>query len=146
MESFLQPAAWWFIIGFIFLLLEFVVPGFILFFFGVGAWLVAILLLLFDISLNTQLIVFLIASIATVLLFRKWLRNLLWNKKSNSPEIEDDFVGKQAVAESIISSSHNGRVQFKGSSWNAKSADTIAPGDSVQIIGTDSITLIVKSI
>jgi len=40
--DFLSPALIWFITGIIFLLLEFVVPGIILFFFGCGAILAAI--------------------------------------------------------------------------------------------------------
>src|SRR5688572_13114066 len=63
MEIFYNAAVIWFIVGFIFFLLEFVVPGLILFFFAVGAWLVAILSLFIDLSINSQLLIFLATSI-----------------------------------------------------------------------------------
>lgn len=145
MESFLNAAVIWFILGFIFLLLEFLVPGLILFFFAVGAWIVAILCLIFDPSINTQLIVFLGSSLITILLFRKWVRNLLWSRKYSTEIIEDEFLGKTAKAETSIAPGQNGKVDFKGTSWDACSEDIIGKGENVTIIGNESILLIVKS-
>jgi membrane protein implicated in regulation of membrane protease activity len=36
-------------------------------------------------------------------------------------------------------------VDFKGTSWDARSADDIEKGEDVIIVGNDSILLIVKS-
>ncbi|MEO6893644.1 MAG: NfeD family protein [Ginsengibacter sp.] len=145
MESFLSAAVIWIIIGFIFFLLEFVVPGLILFFFAVGAWIVAILCLFIDISINTQLIIFLISSIASILLLRKWLSKLLWERKHSSELLEDEFLGKTAKAETAISPGENGKVDFKGTTWPAASEDIIEKGENVIIIGNESILLLVKS-
>jgi inner membrane protein len=144
MESFLNAAVIWFIIGFACFLLEFVLPGLILFFFAVGAWIVAILSLFIDMDLNTQLIVFLTASILTILLFRNWVKKIIWTKQP-STELEDEFLGKTGKAETSIGPGQNGKVYFKGTSWDAKSADNIEKGEDVIIIGNDSILLIVKS-
>ena len=81
MEILLTAAVIWIIIGFVFFLLEFVFPGLILFFFALGAWIVAILGLFVDMSINEQLIIFLISSIVTILLLRKWLSKILWKRK-----------------------------------------------------------------
>jgi inner membrane protein len=81
MDDFSNPAVMWFIAGFILFILEFALPGFILFFFGVGAWIVALLALLFDISLNMQLVIFLTASVLTILLFRKSMQKIILGKK-----------------------------------------------------------------
>ncbi len=142
MESFYDAAVIWFIAGFVFFLLEFAVPGLILFFFGVGAWIVAVLALFVDLPINAQLIIFLAASLLTILLFRKWMKKIIWTKKHAS-EIEDEFIGKTGKAETFISLGQNGKVAFKGTSWDAKSADTIEPGENVTIIGNESILLIV---
>ncbi len=144
MESFYNAAVIWFIAGFIFFLLEFAVPGLILFFFAVGAWVVAILSLFFDLSVNTQLIIFLTSSILTILFFRTWVKKIIWTKRSSS-EIEDEFIGKTGRAETFIGPGQNGKVDFKGTSWDACSEDLIEKDEKVTIIGNESILLIVKS-
>lgn len=125
-------------------LLEFAVPGLILFFFAVGAWIVAILSLFLDLSINGQLLIFLASSLVTIALFRKWVKKMIWIKKHSS-EIEDEFIGKTGRAETFIGPGQNGKVDFKGTSWDACSEDIINKGEHVTIVGNDSILLIVKS-
>jgi membrane protein implicated in regulation of membrane protease activity len=144
MEGFKNPAVIWFIAGFILFLLEFAVPGLILFFFAVGAWIVAILSLFFDFSINTQLVIFLTSSVLTILLFRKWVKKIIWIRKHSS-EIEDELIGKTGKAETFIGPGQNGKVDFKGTIWDARSEDIINKGENVTIIGNDSILLIVRS-
>ena len=60
--------------------------------------------------------------------------------------LEDEYVGKIALAETSITPNENGRVEFKGTSWDAKSDEYILAGQKVQIIETKSILLIVKPI
>ncbi len=145
MEKFLSAAVIWFIIGFLLFLLEFVVPGLILFFFAVGAWFVAVLSLFLDVPINVQLIIFVISSVLSILLLRKWLSKILWKKKHSTELLEDEFLGKTAKAETPIAPGENGKVEFKGTSWQAASEDVIEKGENVTIIGNDSILLIVKS-
>lgn len=145
MESLLSAAVIWIIIGFILFVLEFVLPGLVLFFFAVGAWIVAILCLFIDLSINQQLIIFLITSIVSILLLRKWFSKILWKKKHSSELLEDEFLGKIAKAETAISPGENGKVDFKGTTWQAASEDFIEKDENVIIIGNDSILLKVKS-
>ena len=136
----------WFILGFLFFLLEFVVPGFILFFFGIAAWLVAIITFFVPIGLDTQLIVFLVSAVITVVLFRKYLKEKLGMYREGPTILEDEYIGKIALAETEITPTENGKVEFKGTSWDAKSDDYIVAGQKVEIIETRSILLIVKPI
>ncbi len=136
----------WFTVGFAFFLLEFTVPGFILFFFGIAAWLVAILTLFMPISFDTQLSIFLVSAIVTVILFRKILKNKIGMYREGPTVLEDEYIGKIALAETAITPNENGKVEFKGASWDAKSDDYILAGQKVQIIETRSILLIVKPI
>jgi membrane protein implicated in regulation of membrane protease activity len=145
MESLQHAAVIWIIIGFVLFLLEFVLPGLILFFFAVGAWIVAILCLFIDLSINQQLIIFLISSVVTILLLRKWLSKILWKRKHSTELLEDEFLGKTAKALTDISPGENGKVDFKGTTWQAGSEDTIEKGENVIIIGNESILLLVKS-
>lgn len=144
MGDFSNPAVLWAIIGFVLFLLEFAVPGFILFFFGVGAWIVALLALFIDMPINVQLLLFLGASIITTLLFRKSLHTIMRGKKG-AVELEDEFIGKTGRSETPIAPGKNGKVYFKGTSWDAASDDVIGPDEAVTIIGNESIVLIVKS-
>ena len=145
MESFLSTPVVWFVIGFILFLLELVVPGLILFFFAIGAWIVSVLSLFTDISINEQLIIFVISSVLSILLLRKWLSKIIWKRKHSTELLEDEFLGKIAKAESDISPGQNGKVEFKGTSWQAASTDIIYKGDNVIIVGNESILLNVKS-
>ena len=145
MEVFQHVAVIWFFIGLLLFLLEFALPGFILFFFGAGAWIVAIVALFTDISLNTQLIIFLGSSLLNVLLFRNWIRTKLGMGKKSPQALEDEFIGQSAKAETSIAPGMNGKVSFRGTSWEAASNDTIAAGENVIITGNKSILLIVSS-
>jgi len=144
MDILYSAAVIWFIIGFVCFILEFLLPGLILFFFAVGAWIVAILSLFIDMSINTQLILFLASSMLTILLFRKWVKKIIYLKK-HSTELEDEFLGKTGKAETFIGPGRNGKVGFRGTRWDALSEDIIEEGENVTIIGNDSIVLIVKS-
>lgn len=144
MDRFFTAAVIWFGIGFICFLLEFVLPGLILFFFAIGAWIVALLSFFFDLSLNTQLVLFLGSSLLTILLFRKWVKKIMWTR-NRSTELEDEFLGKTARAESFIGPGQMGKVDFKGTTWDAQSTDVIEKGENVLITGNDSIILIVQS-
>lgn len=146
MDEFRNISVLWFVIGFVFFLLEFVVPGFILFFFGVAAWVVALLTLVFDIGLNAQLIIFLGTALLTVALLRKWLSNKIGMYREGPRVLEEEYVGKTALAETAIAPGKNGKVEFRGTSWDASSEDYIEAGQSVLIIETRSIILIVKQI
>jgi inner membrane protein len=145
MPSLFNPAVLWFIIGFILFLLEFAVPGLILLFFAIGAWVVAILSLFWDISINTQIVVFITSSLLSVLFFRKWVKRIISSQKGSSEIMEDEFIGKIAKAETNIAPGLNGKVAFKGTSWDACSDDMIYKGENVVVVGNESIILKVKS-
>ena len=145
MDNLYNAAVIWFIAGFVLFVLEFAIPGFILFFFAVGAWVVAILTLFIDLSINSQLIIFMISSVLSILLFRNWVKKIILVRKHSSEVIEDEFLGKTGKAETTIGPEYKGKVNFKGTTWDAASEDYIEKGENVTIVGNDSILLIVKS-
>lgn len=145
MDQFFSTPVIWFIIGFIFFLLEFAVPGFILFFFGLGAWTVAALVMLTDISLNTQIMTFLGVSLLSVIVLRSWIRKKLRMTSPRDRDLPDEIIGKTATAETPIMPGRQGKVRFRGTSWNAASTDVIEEGQEVTIVGYESILLHVKS-
>jgi len=134
----------WFVLGFVLFLLEFVVPGLVLFFFGIGAWVVACLCLAFDLSINYQLIIFIASSGLNLLLFRKWIKTKLGIGKHSTELMDDEFLGKIGKAETSIIPGEKGKVDFKGTTWDATSEELVEKGDNVVIVGNDSIILKVK--
>jgi membrane protein implicated in regulation of membrane protease activity len=86
----------WFLIGLVLFLLELVVPGFIIFFFGFGAWVTALICLLFHPGTNLEIIIFAVTSVLSLLALRKIIQNKFFYSKSNSSEaVEDEFTGKE---------------------------------------------------
>jgi len=147
--NWLSPALIWFIIGLIFILIEFGIPGLITVFFGIGAWLVALLCLIFNIPLNLQLFIFLIGSIIPLIFLRKWFKTLIEGRSVASPvniEELEEFLGKKALVVEEITPDKKGKVEFRGSTWNAEAYETIPKGITVEIIDKSNITLVVKSL
>jgi membrane protein implicated in regulation of membrane protease activity len=143
-NSWLKPEVIWFAIGLIFLVIEFAAPGMIIAFFGFGAWVVAIICLVNDISFTTQLIVFLITSVLSLTFFRKYFKRVFNLESIQNQENEDEFIGHKAICTVDIKENKPGKVEFKGAGWAAESDAEINKGDTVKIIDRNSITLIVE--
>ncbi len=147
-KDFLQPEIIWFLVGLVLLILEFALPGLIIAFFGVGAWIVALVCLITDIGINTQLIIFIISSVLSLLCLRKWLKGIFLGhsvSKQNLKENLDEFIGQKAVVKEKIIPKAGGKVEFHGTNWLAQADEEIAEGVMVQIISKDNITLKVKT-
>ena len=145
MENLLNPPVIWFIAGFILLILELIIPGFVIIFFGVGAWITALVCILFGINIHVQVIIFTISSVILLIVFRKYFKSRFFKEnKSISDALEDEFIGKTAVVESEIKKGIPGKISFKGTNWTAISDTTILKGEIVEITGKESINMIVK--
>jgi len=143
--GFFTPTVMWFLTGLVLLLLELIIPGFVIVFFGAGAWVTAIVCLIFDIGINAQMAVFTASSVLLLLLLRRYLRKQFFSEdKSVVETLTDEFIGKTAVVESDIKKGFPGKVSFKGTTWSASSDAYIRKGQLVEIIGKESINLIVK--
>ena len=140
-----KPEVIWFIIGLVLFLLELVLPGFVIFFFGVGAWITALLCLFAHPGTNLQIIVFAITSVLSLLALRKIIqKKFFYSKVDRSSAVEDEFTGKDAVAATNFGKDKIGKVEFKGTTWNAESESEIKKGQIVVIIEKDSFKLIVE--
>ena len=149
LKEFLKPELIWFLIGTLLLLAEFAIPGLIVFFFGVGAWIVAGVCLLTDISLNMQLGIFIGSSILSLVLLRSWLKGMFVGHVKAKQDLTEDlqeFVGERAVVKETITPKRTGKVELHGTNWTAEAAEEIAEGAVVEIVGKDSLTLKVKTV
>ena len=151
-KEFLKPELIWFLVGLLLLIFEFMLPGLIVAFFGVGAWLVALLCLLSDYvqgSINTQLIIFIVASVLSLLCLRRWLKGIFMGhivSKQDMTENLEEFIGQRAVVIETITPKAGGKVEFHGTNWEAFADEEIAGGAVVEIIGKENITLKVKAV
>lgn len=142
---FSKPELVWFIIGLALFLLELVLPGFVIFFFGVGAWVTALLCLIANPGINLQAIVFGVTSILSLLLLRRIIqKRFFYSKDELSKEVEDEFTGKEAVAVNDFEPGQTGKVDFKGTSWKAESDSSIHKGDRVIVKEKENFKLIVE--
>ncbi len=152
LKEFLRPELIWFLVGLVLLIMEFALPGLIIFFFGVGAWIVAIICLLstyVDSSINAQLIIFIVSSVLSLLILRKWVKGVFLGHSGAKQDLREDikeFIGERAVVIEAITPKAGGKVEFHGTNWEARADGDIAVGAVVEIIGKDNITLEVKAI
>ncbi|MEI6056344.1 MAG: NfeD family protein [Lentisphaerota bacterium] len=145
--EFWKPEIIWCIIGLIMLFGEFACPGFVILFFGIGAFVVALVTLFVDISINVQIVIFLLSSILSIFLLRKWLKSIFagfLTGKNSLPKNIDSFVGKTAVAAENIEPNSIGKVEFHGTLWNAVSETPITKGTLVVIKKQNNLTFEVK--
>nr|WP_321405434.1 NfeD family protein [uncultured Carboxylicivirga sp.] len=143
MEILSNAAVIWFIAGVILLLLEFVIPGIFIMFFGIGAWITALCVYLFEPSLGIQFLIFSATSILSLVFLRKVIM-----KKTQNVEVDADeeFIGHQGTCLTPINEEEAGRIEFKGTQWTAVSDVAIEANQKVRIISKDGLTLRVEPV
>jgi len=142
---FSKPEMIWFMIGLVLFLLELVVPGFVIFFFGVGAWVTALVCLISDPGINIQAVIFVVVSVLALVGLRKIItKKFFYSKDKLSEEVEDEFTGKEAIALADFDTDKKGKVEFKGTNWKAESGSEIKAGQTVIIIEKENFKLIVE--
>ena len=141
-----NPILVWFLIGLALVISEFLLPGVILVFFGVGAWVVSLTtwIGLTD-GLTGQLLVFAISSILLLVLLRRWFQAKFLGHQTGEQDPYDnldDLAGEIVVVTENVSAD-GGKVEFKGAAWSARSETEIRAGERATVTAVDGITLIV---
>ena len=135
----LSTALVWFLIGVLFLIAEFIIPGFVIIFFSAGAWITALVLWMFDISLHIQIILFIVSSLVLLFTLRKYGMNIF--KGTTRENIDDHYadskIGQTAIVTKAISPTKPGEVKMLGSFWMA-TADTQIDVDTSVIVESQS--------
>ncbi|MFP4546863.1 MAG: NfeD family protein [Fidelibacterota bacterium] len=145
LQTFISPGLIWFLIGLVFILLEFIIPGVIIIFFGVGAWVTALALLFFNFGINTQLVIFLVASLVFLVVLRNKVQSIFVGKsEGNINEEIDGIIGQKVKVTRKITPNEAGKVLLNGTSWRAESVAKIEVDSIVEIIDKNNLTLIVK--
>ncbi len=108
----------WTLVGFVFLALEFVTTTMHSAFFAAGAFLVAILVAAHvGGPMWVQLLTFTLFSLLTLLIIRPFVVQKL---KLSQTRVVDTMIGERAIAMEDIAAAGFGKVEMRGSSWNAR--------------------------
>ena len=142
----MNAAMIWLTVGCVLMLAEFVVPGFIIFFFGAGAVLTSAALLVTPMGLAGQFTVFLASSVVFLFVLRRLLPRIFSGMKKGTslPVDEEEFAGETASVTEKIAPGRPGKILFHGSTWTAESANECSPGDPVRILRRNNLTYFVE--
>lgn len=143
----MTPEVIWLSIGILLLFMEVATGGFWIGFFGVGAIVASIAVWVGLVeTLNSQVAVFLIASVISLVALRRQLKKWLYGK--SGPSDFTSSVGDSATVVEQIPSQGSGRVSYQGSTWAAESeTGEILPADAqVQIVRQKGTRLFVKAV
>jgi len=144
MDGFLSAHVMWFLAGVALLLAELAMPGFVLLFFALGAFVAALLTYALGIGAGGQFVIFLAASLAGLALLRRMFLRVFHGRRlspgSTEPggedrQLADIGAGKTAVVTRAVGPGLTGEIKFRGSFWRAESAQHIGEGENVVIIG-----------
>ena len=139
------PGLMWLTIGATFFVLEMAVPGFILFFFGLAAWLTALGCYFFPWSVNTQLAVFLVLSLVCLFSLRGIVKKVfIGDKKDEGDDTILAHGGQKCVVTAGIKPPAEGQVKFAGTFWRAEASEEIEEGEIVEIVEQNNLLVTVK--
>ena len=149
LKDFLKPELIWFLIGLLLMLAEFAIPGLVVLFFGIGAWITAGVCLAADVSLNVQLLIFIASSVLSLACLRSWLKGMFMGHVKGKQDLTQDlqeYVGERAVVTQAIGAKRPGKVELHGTNWTAEAEADIPEGAAVEIVAKDNLTLKVKAL
>ncbi|QOY91435.1 NfeD family protein [Paludibaculum fermentans] len=138
----------WLVIGLLLLAGEILTPGgFYLIFFGVAALLVGLVKMLgFEFGLALEGLLFVAASVAGLMFFRKPLLERF--RKLTPVSDVDNLTNEIASAMEEIPVQGIGKVELRGTSWNARNvSETLIPKSTrCRVERVDGLTLEVRSL
>ncbi|WP_310599733.1 NfeD family protein [Desulfobulbus sp.] len=142
-----SPVLIWFLAGIVFLALELVLPGLVVFFFGVGAWCAALAVALYPVPLAGQFMVFLAASVLSLVLLRSTIKKVFLGRTLDTDAMQNGVLSG-ATGEVIedIQPPAPGTVKYGGSFWQATADMPLAKGTVVRIMEKSNLTVKVSPV
>lgn len=141
----MMEIAWWHWIagGILLVLAELAVPAFFLIWFGFGALLVGVIVLLAPISLAAQFTLWGVASGAMVFFWFRYFKNPDRTKAGISKEA---FLGESGLIVKEVSEMHKGQIRFQkpilgAETWPVIADETISAGERAHIVDVIGQTL-----
>ena len=149
MDDFQMLYWYWLVFGMLLILLELMVPSFTIFWFGLGALIVGLLMLIApDISLNWQIMVWIAASTAFVFFWFKVLKPRMTDRTTAGISREA-VLGETAMVTRLPEGDRRGEIRFAvpmlgSESWPFISVDEVAVGDRVVVQDVSGNAMMIK--
>jgi hypothetical protein len=134
---------WWYwaIGGIVLILLELAIPSFFIIWFGLGALLVAgVMLLAAELSLTTQLLLWIVASLAMVVL---WFRVFSPRRhKTLVGTADGEVIGEVGLLLGAVAPYQRGKVRFQrpilgAEEWACMAESEIPAGERVKVVSIE---------
>jgi len=137
----------WVVLGMVLLLGEVLTPGgFFIIFFGAAALVVGLLKALgLEMALSYEVMIFAILSIVGLIFFRKPLQQKF---RQLTPDMfAGELKGESGTAVEEIAAGATGKVELRGTAWNAVNAgeSALPKGGACLVERVDGLTLTVKA-
>ncbi len=136
----------WLVVGLGLMVIELATPsGFFIMFFGLGALTVGILSRLGVTGpVWMEWLLFTVTSVVYLLLFRGRLQQVV-QQATRATEV-DTLIGELAVPKERILPGAVGRVELRGTLWNARNngSEPIEPGRRCRVVGVDGLLVFVQ--
>ena len=128
----------WFFVGVCFLIAEFTMPTFIMFFFALGAGIVSIVSVYYNLSINSQIILFALSSVISLVLLRNYMKNIFKGDESKGKDkYFDNSIDPNkniAIVSKTIQPNNFGEIKYKGTFYKAQSENSIDEGKTVKVV------------
>ncbi len=137
----------WLAGGVLMILLELVMPGFVICFFGISALVAGGMNFFFPgFPLIGQLLLFSLGGAVLALSCRKLAPGIFGgNENKVEKDIDsDDVAGEICICRENIGDGVAGKVEFRGSLWSAVSGEEISSGEYCVVEKRENLTLTVK--
>lgn len=142
----------WLIMGVMLLVLEMALPGFVLFFFGLGALITSLVTYLFPISISWQLALFIAASLVSLFSLRNVIQRRFFKQPTGEEEdeVDEDVVlavpGERGVVFMTIVPPGEGRIKYAGTFWRATADERIDEGEIISVVSQDGLVIHVEKV
>lgn len=145
--SFVTCGWLWIYSGALLMLLELVVPGFVLCFFGLSAISVGALRFVFGEGFSTawQFAAFSVLSVVYIVVLRRYFKQALMGDKSGeSTDLSGEYVGRSGRITEAVKPPMTGRVMIGDAEWTASADSEIAVGTDVRVVSQTNLTMKVE--
>ena len=141
----MTTCAWlWIYAGSAMVLLELIVPGFVVCFFGLAAATVGVLKFALGdaLTMTGQLAAFSVFTVLYIVLFRRALKRVfVGSKVETATDFDNESVGRIGRVVAAIEPPLPGRVLIGDAEWSAAADMPLAAGADVRVVAQDNLTM-----
>ena len=137
----MNPEWWhWIVGGIVLIIAELMIPSFFIVWFGLGALLVGLLALAFEMSLTAQLATWTLASIAMVVLWFRVFKQSF--HKTRIGTADGEVIGEIGLTVSAVAPFERGKVRFQrpvlgAEEWVCLADAPIGAGERVKVLAVE---------